>query len=111
LVLSHHHTSSIIHPSAMDEWWWRSPRSIGSHHYNNNINNSLFIYFYVYILRDLPPTRTLGHYARGAPPILYVPMFPWKYFFSTKWDRSKEIKRESCLHKGEVFPYSFGNSP
>jgi hypothetical protein len=22
-------------------------------------------------------------------------MFPWKYFSSTKWERSKEIKRES----------------
>jgi hypothetical protein len=29
----------------------------------------------------------------GAPPILYVPMFPWKYFFSTKWERSEEIKK------------------
>jgi hypothetical protein len=30
----------------------------------------------------------------GAPPILYVTTFPRKYFFSTKQDRSKEIKRE-----------------
>jgi hypothetical protein len=33
-------------------------------------------------LRDLP----LGHYAAGAPPILYVPVFPQKYFFSMKWE-------------------------
>jgi hypothetical protein len=28
-------------------------------------------------------------------------MFPWKYFFSTKWERSKEIKRE-LFTQGEV---------
>jgi hypothetical protein len=39
--------------------------------------------------------RPLGHYAGGAPPILYVPIFPWNiYFFLTKQERSKEIKRE-----------------
>jgi len=45
-------------------------------------------------------------------------MFPWKYFFSTKWERSKEIKRERELFtQGKVFPYScvllrrFGNTP
>jgi hypothetical protein len=31
-----------------------------------------------------PNRRTLGCYAEGAPPILYVLMFPWKYFFSMK---------------------------
>jgi hypothetical protein len=33
----------------------------------------------------------------GSSPNLicsHVPMFPWKYFFSVKWERSKEIKRE-----------------
>jgi hypothetical protein len=29
----------------------------------------------------------------GAPAILYVPMFPWKYFFSMKLGRNKEIKK------------------
>jgi hypothetical protein len=37
--------------------------------------------------------KTLGPYAGGAPPILSVPMVPWKYFFSTKWERNEEIKR------------------
>jgi hypothetical protein len=46
------------------------------------VNNSLFIS--VCILRVSPSRRTLGCYAEGALPILYVPMFPWKYFFSTK---------------------------
>jgi hypothetical protein len=43
-----------------------------------------------------PPAeeQTLWCYARGAPPILYVPTFPWKYFFSTKGEGSEEIKRE-----------------
>jgi hypothetical protein len=42
-------------------------------------------------------TRTIGHYAGGAPPILYVPTFPWKYFIFTKRKRNKEIKRELFL--------------
>jgi len=33
-------------------------------------------------------------------------MFPWKYFFVMKWERSQEIKREFGLHKGR-FPYSW----
>ncbi len=47
------------------------------------------------IWRDVPQQKTQGHYAAGAPPILYVPMFPWKYFFTTKQERNKEIKKES----------------
>jgi hypothetical protein len=32
---------------------------------------------------------------RGAPPILNVPTFPWKYFlFVEKGKKSEEIKRE-----------------
>jgi len=41
-----------------------------------------------------PPAETPGHYANGAPPILYVPTFPWKYFFFMKQERSKEMKIE-----------------
>jgi hypothetical protein len=41
----------------------------------------LSLYFYVYFEESPPSRRTLGHYAEGAPPILYVPKFPWKYFF------------------------------
>jgi hypothetical protein len=33
--------------------------------------------------------------------LLQFYMFPWKYFFSMKWERSKEIKRE-LLAQGEV---------
>jgi hypothetical protein len=45
------------------------------------------------ILRDLPwhVEGTLSHDAGGAPQFY---MFPWKYFFSMKGKRSKEIKRE-----------------
>ncbi len=60
--------------------------------YEYYINNSLFIS--VCILRVSPSRTTLGCYAGGALPILYVPMFPWKYFFSTKWERREEMKRE-----------------
>jgi hypothetical protein len=59
-----------------------------------------------------PSRRTLRHYAGGASPILYVPMFSWKYFFFMKEENFEEIKRE--LHKGR-FQYScillrFGNT-
>ncbi len=38
----------------------------------------------------------------GEPlPILYVSMLQWKYFFSTKWERREEIKRE-LFTQGEV---------
>jgi len=55
-----------------------------------------------------PPAEeepTLGCYAPGSPPILYVPTFPWKCFFSTKWEGSQEIKRELVCVKGR-FLYS-----
>jgi hypothetical protein len=35
-------------------------------------------------LRDLPQ----GRYDRGAPLVLYVPMFPLKYFVFTKQKKS-----------------------
>jgi hypothetical protein len=54
-------------------------------------NNSLYIFMCIW--RDLPQQKIQGHYAAGAPPICYVPMFPWKYFFSTKRERNKEIKK------------------
>ncbi len=38
---------------------------------------------------------TLGGLCWGSSPQFYVPTFPWKYFFSMKWERSKEIKRDS----------------
>jgi len=45
--------------------------------------------------------------AEGAPPILYVLTFPWKYFFSTKYKTGKKsgnkkrvvyVRRGSCTH-------------
>jgi hypothetical protein len=49
------------------------------------------------ILRKSPPPslirRTLGPYAKGASPILCVPTFPWKYFFSTKMEKKQENKK------------------
>jgi hypothetical protein len=75
-----------------------------------------FKFFYVYFEGSPPSRRTLGPYARGVPPIVHVPTFPWKYFFSTKWKRSQEIKKESYLHKGRFLLFScvllvrFGNT-
>jgi hypothetical protein len=57
-----------------------------------NVCKQLPFYFYVYFEGSTPEKKTLGHCARGAPPILYVPMFPWKYFLPMKWERSEEIK-------------------
>jgi hypothetical protein len=47
------------------------------------------IKFYVYFEGSPLAKKTLGRYVGGSSPILYVPMFPWKYFFSTKWERSQ----------------------
>jgi hypothetical protein len=62
--------------------------------FSDNLNNSLFIF--MCILRYLPQQKnpTLGCYAGAAPQFLYILTYTWKYFFSTKWERSKEIKRE-----------------
>ncbi len=57
--------------------------------------------FCVYFERSPSSKRTLGHYVKGAPPILYVPTFPWKYFFFMKQERREEIKRELFM-QGEV---------
>jgi hypothetical protein len=52
----------------------------------------------------------------GAPPILYVPIFPWNiYFFLPKQERIKEIKRKLFFSKGRRFQYAcillrFGNT-
>ncbi len=45
--------------------------------------------------------RTLGPYAEGVPSILYVPTFPWKYFFCMKQERTHEIIR-GLFPQGEV---------
>ncbi len=79
------------------------------------VNNLLLIS--MCILRDLPQhkkNQPQGVMPRDLPPILYVPTFPWKCFFSTKWERSQEIKRELVCVKGR-FQYScvllrFGNT-
>jgi hypothetical protein len=48
----------------------------------------------VCILRDLPKEKNPTAFcARGAPPIIYVPMFPWKYFFSTKRGKMEGKKK------------------
>jgi hypothetical protein len=65
---------------------WLSPSLIFMRKWRKNItysvSNSLF-YFYVYFEGSPPNRRTLGHrYAKGASPIVHVPTFPWKYFFS-----------------------------
>ncbi len=59
-------------------------------------NNSLF-YFYVYFEESPPAEKTLGCYATGAPLVLYVPMFPWKYFFFTKWDKREGMKKKKLF--------------
>jgi hypothetical protein len=58
--------------------------------------NSLYIFMCIW--RDLPQFYMFpcSHgnisFAR-APLIFYVPMFPWKYFFSMKREKNKEIKK------------------
>ncbi len=59
-----------------------------------------------------PRQSTLGHYARLSPPILYVPMIPWKFIFL--WN-TKEVRKQegSCLHKGfrtRAFSWRLGTS-
>jgi hypothetical protein len=66
-------------------------------------------FLFLCILSDLPQQNNGRDYAKGAPPILYVPTFPWKYFFPLKQERSKEIKRE--LFMQERFLYSCVLSP
>jgi hypothetical protein len=56
------------------------------------VNNALFISC---VFSGIFQSRkTLVCYAEGAPPILYVAMFPWSYSFSMDKERSEEIKRE-----------------
>ncbi len=59
-----------------------------------------------------PCRRTLGCYARGAPLVLYVPMFLWKYFFSTKWEKNwGNTKRIVSVRGGSctcVFSWGLG---
>jgi hypothetical protein len=57
-------------------------------------------FLFLCILSDLSQQKNDRDYAKGAPPILYVPTFPWKYFFSIKQERSKEIKRELFMQGG-----------
>jgi hypothetical protein len=69
------------------------------------VNNFLLKNNSMCILRHLPRQKNPRALCRGSSPILYVPMFPWKYFFSTKWERSQEIKKKVVYVK-ERFMYS-----
>jgi hypothetical protein len=53
-----------------------------------HFKNSLFIS--MCISRDLPQ----GHYVGGAPPILYIPLFPLKYFFFMKQKKKKKKRKQ-----------------
>jgi hypothetical protein len=71
----------------------------------------------MYFEGSSPQQKNPGALAGGAPLILHVPTFPWKYFFSTKRQRSKEIKREYgevlilvCSHEVQKHPWA-GTSP
>jgi len=48
----------------------------------------------VYFEGSHPAEEPPRHFAGGAPPILYVPTFLWKYFFFMEHEKSQEIKRE-----------------
>jgi hypothetical protein len=62
----------------------------------------------MHILKDLSLIRrTLGCYAGEAPPILYIPTFPWKYFFFTKWERNEEIKKRDVYVRGGSCTHAF----
>jgi hypothetical protein len=54
----------------------------------------------VYFEESPPAEKTLGCYATGAPLVVYVPMFPWKYFFFTKWDKREGIKKRIVFLRG-----------
>jgi hypothetical protein len=57
----------------------------------------------VCISRVSPSRRTLGCYAKGGPPILYVPIFPRKYFLF--YEMRKKRGNEKRFTKGK-FLYS-----
>jgi hypothetical protein len=50
--------------------------------------------FSICVSRDLPKQKNRWGGILGELPNFYVPTFPWKYFFSTNWERPEEIKRE-----------------
>jgi len=54
-----------------------------------------------------PSRRTLVCFAGGAPLILYVFMFPWKYFFHRKWERREEKKRRIVSIRGGSWTHVF----
>jgi len=59
------------------------------------LHKQLPFFISVCILRDRPQQKSpKGFKCQGSSPVLYVPMFLWKCFFSTKWERSEEIRRE-----------------
>ncbi len=51
----------------------------------------LFLCVFLGISPRPPSRRTLGRYAGGAPPILYVLTFPRKYFCFTKLEIRKKV--------------------
>jgi hypothetical protein len=71
------------------------------------------------ILRDLPQQKNPRALCWVSFQILNDPMFPWKYFFSTKQKRSEEIKRELftqeeilvLMHSPEVRETPSGSRP
>ncbi len=69
------------------------------------ICKQLPFHFYVYFWKISRRRKTLGCYVEWTPPILYVCMVPWKYFFSTKTKKEVTKLKEGCFHKGR-FPYS-----
>ncbi len=58
--------------------------------FSKYIRKQLPFYFYVYFEGSLPSTRTLGHYAEEAPPILYVPMKIFDFYKTGKRRGNKE---------------------
>jgi hypothetical protein len=69
------------------------------------VNNSLLIS--MCILRDLPSQKNPKALCQGSSLILYVPTFLWKYCFSTKWERSEELKRELFSVRGDSCTHVF----
>jgi hypothetical protein len=56
--------------------------------------NDLLLFCCREVLIRVHSPDVLEHPHQADRKVVYVPMFPWKYFFSMKQERNKEIERE-----------------
>ncbi len=87
----------------------KTPTSTPTSYY---INNSLFI-ISMCILMVLPPQKNPRALCWGAPPILYVPTFPWILFFyqtRKKWGNKKRVVYVRGGSRTYAFSWGFGKN-